>query len=39
MATSPHFFDNELAGSMHGEKKGPLTDLGREVFDDLEQHG
>ncbi|HMU36068.1 MAG TPA: membrane dipeptidase [Marmoricola sp.] len=39
MAGFTHFFDNELAGSMHGEKKGPLTDLGREVFDDLEQHG
>ncbi|MEI2671160.1 MAG: membrane dipeptidase [Marmoricola sp.] len=39
MAGFTHFFDNELAGSMHGEKKGPLTDLGREVFDDLEQRG
>jgi membrane dipeptidase len=39
MAGFTHFFDNELAGSMHGEKKGPLTDLGREVFDDLERRG
>lgn len=39
MAGFTHFFDNELAGSMHGEKKGPLTDLGRQVFDDLERRG
>lgn len=39
MAGFTHFFDNELAGSMHGEKKGPLTDLGREVFDELQDRG
>lgn len=26
-----HFFDNEVAGSAHGAKKGGLTDLGRAV--------
>jgi microsomal dipeptidase-like Zn-dependent dipeptidase len=26
-----HFFDNEVAGSMHGMEKYGLTDLGREV--------
>ena len=28
MAGFTHFFDNELAGSMHGVDKGGLTDLG-----------
>lgn len=39
MAGFTHFFDNEVAGSMHGETKGPLTDLGREVFDDMQRRG
>ena len=26
-----HFFDNELGGSLHGVKKGGLTDFGREA--------
>ncbi len=39
MAGFTHFFDNEVAGSMHGVDKGGLTDLGREVFDDLERRG
>lgn len=39
MAGFAHFFDNELAGSMHGVEKGGLTDLGRTVFDDLERRG
>ncbi|KAB7739395.1 peptidase M19 [Nostocoides sp. F2B08] len=39
MAGFAHFFDNELVGSMHGVDKGGLTDLGREVFDELEQRG
>jgi microsomal dipeptidase-like Zn-dependent dipeptidase len=26
-----HFFDNEVGGSVHGERKGGLTDLGRAV--------
>lgn len=39
MAGFTHFFDNEVAGSMHGVKKGALTDLGREVFDEMEERG
>ena len=39
MAGFTHFFDNEVAGSMHGVKKGPLTDLGRKVFAELERRG
>jgi microsomal dipeptidase-like Zn-dependent dipeptidase len=34
-----HFFDNEVAGSMHGEKKGGLTPLGRQVLADMEARG
>lgn len=39
MAGFTHFFDNEVAGSMHGEKKGGLTDLGRKVFAEMERRG
>ena len=39
MAGFTHFFDNEVAGSMHGVEKGPLTDLGRQVFDELGRRG
>jgi len=39
MAGFTHFFDNEVAGSMHGVDKGGLTDLGRRVFDAMEQRG
>ncbi|ASU81315.1 peptidase M19 [Actinopolyspora erythraea] len=39
MASFAHFFDNEVVGSMHGIDKGGLTDLGRRVFDELEQRG
>ena len=39
MAGFTHFFDNEVAGSMHGVVKGGLTDLGRQVFDAMEQRG
>ncbi|NYI43704.1 microsomal dipeptidase-like Zn-dependent dipeptidase [Nocardioides aromaticivorans] len=39
MAGFTHFFDNEVAGSMHGEDKGGLTDLGREVFAEMEERG
>ena len=39
MAGFTHFFDTEVAGSMHGEDKGGLTDLGREVFAELEDRG
>ena len=36
MAGLTHFFDNEIAGSMHGLKKGGLTALGRQVVRELE---
>ncbi|WP_408896433.1 dipeptidase [Nocardioides sp. R1-1] len=39
MAGFTHFFDNEVAGSMHGEKKGGLTELGRKVFAEMERRG
>ncbi|MDQ6522046.1 dipeptidase [Nocardioides sp. LHD-245] len=39
MAGFTHFFDNEVAGSMHGEDKGGLTDLGRKVFAEMERRG
>jgi membrane dipeptidase len=39
MAGLTHFFDNELAGSMHGLKKGGLTPLGREVIWRMEAMG
>lgn len=39
MAGFTHFFDNETAGSMHGEAKGGLTDLGRTVFEEMERRG
>jgi microsomal dipeptidase-like Zn-dependent dipeptidase len=39
MAGFTHFFDNEVAGSMHGIDKGGLTDLGREVFAEMERRG
>ena len=34
-----HFFDNELAGSMHGERKGGLTPFGRKVVAAMEDRG
>jgi membrane dipeptidase len=34
-----HFFDNELAGSMHGIKKGGLTPFGREMVRAMEARG
>lgn len=34
-----HFFDNELAGSMHGEAKGGLTSFGRKVVRAMEEKG
>lgn len=37
MAGLTHFFDNEIAGSMHGIKKGGLTPLGRRVIAELER--
>ena len=39
MAGLTHFFDNELAGSMHGETKGGLTDFGRDVVRQMEEIG
>ena len=39
MAGLAHFFDNEVAGSMHGVGKGGLTPLGRRVVRDMERRG
>lgn len=39
MAGLTHFFDNELAGSMHGLKKGGLTPFGRRVVSRMEALG
>ena len=36
MAGLTHFFDNEVAGSAHGEVKGGLTPLGRDVVRRME---
>lgn len=39
MAGLTHFFDNDLAGSMHGEVKGGLTPFGRKVMARMEAIG
>lgn len=39
MAGLTHFFDNELAGSMHGEEKGGLTPFGHQVMARMEAIG
>ena len=39
MAGLTHFFDNELAGSMHGIKKGGLTPFGRDIIKRMEAKG
>ena len=39
MAGLTHFFDNDLAGSMHGLKKGGLTPLGRQTVARMEARG
>ena len=39
MAGLVHFFDNELAGSMHGLKKGGLTPFGRQIVRAMEARG
>ena len=39
MAGFAHFFDNEVAGSMHGIAKGGLTPLGRQVLARMERLG
>ena len=39
MAGLTHFFDNELAGSMHGAAKGGLTPFGRQITARMEDLG
>ncbi|MEP5937586.1 MAG: dipeptidase [Erythrobacter sp.] len=39
MAGLTHFFDNKLAGSMHGEEQGGLTPFGRDVVTRMEDMG
>lgn len=39
MAGFTHFFDNETAGSMHGEEKGGLTKTGRAALSRMEELG
>ena len=39
LAGMAHFFDNEVSGSMHGEAKGGLTPLGRQVVRRMERLG
>lgn len=39
MAGLTHFFDNEVAGSMHGLRKGGLTPLGVQVVRAMEAKG
>jgi microsomal dipeptidase-like Zn-dependent dipeptidase len=39
MAGFAHFFDNDVAGSMHGLKKGGLTPLGKQILRDMEAKG
>ncbi|MEY9186187.1 membrane dipeptidase [Bradyrhizobium sp. USDA 326] len=39
MAGLTHFFDNDVAGSMHGMQKGGLTQLGRQVVQRMEALG
>lgn len=39
MAGLAHFFDNEVAGSMHGTKKYGLTKFGKEIVTAMEDKG
>jgi len=39
MASLTHFFDNELAGSLHGVSKAGLTPFGRQVVRRMEDTG
>ena len=39
MAGLAHFFDNDVAGSMHGENKGGLTPFGQQVLAAMEAKG
>jgi len=34
-----HFFDNELGGSMHGEKKQGLSSFGRDIISSMQDMG
>lgn len=34
-----HFFDNKWAGSAHGEKKGGLTPIGKELVKEMQKYG
>jgi membrane dipeptidase len=36
MMAPTHFFDNDIGGSAHGEHRGGLTDLGREMIRRME---
>jgi microsomal dipeptidase-like Zn-dependent dipeptidase len=36
MMAPTHFFDNQLGGSVHGVKKGGLTEMGREMIRRME---
>jgi membrane dipeptidase len=37
MMAPTHFFDNDVAGSAHGEEKGGLTDFGEQAIDRMQQ--
>lgn len=39
MAGLTHFFDNQLAGSMHGLKKGGMTPFGKQIMRAMEDKG
>ena len=39
MAGFAHFFDNDVAGSMHGETKVGLSPFGRQILRDMEAKG
>ncbi|HEX4847251.1 MAG TPA: dipeptidase [Novosphingobium sp.] len=39
MAGMAHFFDNDVAGSLHGVAKGGLTPFGRQVLGRMEELG
>jgi len=39
MMAPTHFFDNDVGGSAHGEKKGGLTEKGREMIRRMEEKG
>lgn len=39
MASLTHFFDNELAGSIHGRQKGGLTPFGQKIVRAMEDRG